>query len=133
MIERVVINAIAIGCLAFLVFKWPLDQGSSIESARNSTLLLIVLFENVHVINSRSETVSIFRMKFFGNPFLIFGMLGAQAIHIGAMYTPGLSDVLQIHPVSIVLWAKLLASVSSLIVVDELHKLWHYRKCMHSR
>jgi hypothetical protein len=38
------------------------------------TLLLMVLFENVHVLNSRSETQSIFKQYFFGNPLLLFGM-----------------------------------------------------------
>jgi Ca2+-transporting ATPase len=87
----------------------------------------MVLFENVHVLNSRSETLSILRQYFFGNPILIFGMLGAQAIHIGAMYTPGLRDVLQVEPVSIAQWTQLLGIALSLIIVDELHKLMHAR------
>lgn len=62
---------------------------------------------------------------FFGNPFLIFGMPGTQTVHIGAMYTPGLSDILQIQPVSIVEWSQLPDVALTLIAVDELHKLWH--------
>jgi magnesium-transporting ATPase (P-type) len=122
MIERVVVNAIVIGCLAFAVFKWQIDSGVSVESARNITLLLMVLFENVHVINSRSETTSIFSMRFFGNPFLVFAVLGSQALHIGAMYTPGLRDVLGIQPVSVQHWIELLGLTLSILVVMELHK-----------
>lgn len=44
---------------------------------------------------------------------------------IGAMYTPGLRDILQIQPVSIVQWSQLLGVALTLIAVDELHKLWH--------
>ncbi|NOR39940.1 MAG: haloacid dehalogenase, partial [Gammaproteobacteria bacterium] len=98
--------------------------------ARNMTLLLMVLFENVHVLNSRSETVSIFRQGVFGNRFLVFAILGAQAIHIGAMYTPGLRDVLQVAPVSLQQWTQLLMIALVLIVVDELHKFWHQRHAM---
>ena len=127
MIERVLVNAVVMGCLAFTVFKWQIDNGASTESARNITLLLMVLFENVHVLNSRSEVISIFRQYFFGNPLLLFGMLGAQAVHIGAMYTPGLRDVLQVEPVTLVQWSQLLLIALSLIVVDELHKAWHAR------
>ena len=122
MIERVLVNAVVMGCLAFAVFKWQLDQGSSEQSARNITLLLMVLFENVHVLNSRSETLSIFRQYFFGNKLLLFGMLGAQAIHIGAMYTPGLRDILQVTPVTLPQWGTLLGIALILVVVDELHK-----------
>lgn len=123
MLERVLINATIMGCLAFIVFKLQIDQGASNESARNITLLLMVLFENVHVLNSRSETCSIFRQYFFGNKFLLFGMLGAQAIHIGAMYTPGIRDILQLEPVTIDQWLTLLGIALILIIVDELHKL----------
>jgi Ca2+-transporting ATPase len=125
MIERVLVNALVMGVLAFATFSWQIQNGAEVESARNITLLLMVLFENVHVLNSRSETRSMFRQYFFGNPFLIFGMLGAQAIHIGAMYTPGLRDVLQVQPVSIVQWSQLLGIALCLIIVDELHKLVH--------
>ena len=127
MIERVMVNAIVMGVLAFITFTWQIQHGAAVESARNITLLLMVLFENVHVLNSRSETRSMFRQYFFGNPFLIFGMLGAQAVHIGAMYTPGLRDVLQVQPVSIALWSQLLGIALCLIIVDELHKLIHAR------
>jgi Ca2+-transporting ATPase len=42
------------------VFQWLLQAGFSVDEARNSTLLLMVLFENVNVFNSRSETRSAF-------------------------------------------------------------------------
>jgi calcium-translocating P-type ATPase len=127
MLERVLVNAVVMGCLAFAVFTWQLETGATESDARNITLLLMVLFENVHVLNSRSETLSVFRQGLFSNRFLVFAILGAQAIHIGAMYTPGLRDVLQIAPVTLVQWSQLLMIALTLIVVDELHKLWHSR------
>ena len=127
MIERVMVNAIVMGCLAFAVFYWQINMGTDEVAARNITLLLMVLFENVHVFNSRSERISIFRQNFFGNPLLLFGMLGSQAIHIIAMHTPGLNSVLQIEPVSPELWSQLLSVSLILIIVDETHKYWHNR------
>jgi len=127
MIERVLVNAVVMGCLAFAVFTWQMNAGATEAAARNLTLLLMVLFENVHVLNSRSETVSVFRQGLFGNRFLIFAILGAQAIHIAAMYTPGLSAILQVEPVTLLQWAQLLMIALVLIAVDELHKRWHRR------
>jgi len=126
MVERIVVNAIVMGCLAFAVFKWQIDTGVAEQEARNITLLLMVLFENVHVLNSRSEKLSIFKQYFFGNKFLIFGMLAAQSIHIGAMYTPGIRELLQLAPVSLSQWSSLLGIAVFLIVVDELHKYFHH-------
>jgi hypothetical protein len=39
------------------------------------------------------------------------------------MYTPGLSDVLQIQPISVTEWLQLLAFAMSLLIVEELHKV----------
>ncbi len=128
MVERVVISALYMGTLAFIVFYYALQMGLSEEEARNVTLLLMVLFENVHALNSRSEEHSLLRIPFFSNPLLLFGIVAAQTIHIGSMYIPGISDVLQIQPVSITLWAQLLCIASTLFIVDELHKLWLKRK-----
>ena len=128
MIERVVISALVIGVVAFFLFRTLLDWGYSVEEARNGTLLLMVLFENVHVFNCRSETRSVFRLSPMRNRILLFGTLAAQVIHIGAMYTPWLSDVLDIQPVTFEHWVQLLALALSVLVVMELHKLWLRRK-----
>ena len=128
MIERVVIYAIVMGCIAFFIFKWQLDHGIAEQQARNITLLLMVLFENAHVMNCRSETRSILQQNLFGNKFLLFGMLAAQAIHIGAMYTPGLQDILQIQAVSLNQWGSLLSIALILIAIDILHKHYKYSR-----
>ncbi len=122
MVERVIISALVIGSVAFLLFQWLIKQGYSIEEARNGTLLLMVLFENVHVFNSRSETRSVFRHSPMRNPLLLFGTLSAQLIHIGAMYTPWIRDVLHIQPVSLNHWLELLSLALSVLIVMELHK-----------
>jgi hypothetical protein len=51
-------------------------------SARNCVLLLMVLLQNVHVFNCRSESTSAFRVPLHRNWILIFGVLAAQGIHI---------------------------------------------------
>jgi magnesium-transporting ATPase (P-type) len=83
----------------------------------------MVLFENIHVFNSRSETRSAFRLNPLRNPVLLFGTIIAQTIHIGAMYTPWISDVLTIQPVTPQHWLQLLLLALSVLMVMELHKL----------
>jgi Ca2+-transporting ATPase len=122
MIERVVLSALVIGGVAFLLFQWLLERGFSLDEARNGTLMLMVLFENIHVFNSRSESLSIFRHNPMRNPLLLFGTLAAQLIHIGAMYTPWISDVLDIQPISPQHWLELLGLALIVLVVMELHK-----------
>lgn len=122
MIERVVISAIVMGTVAFIVFQWLLGQGYTVGDARNGTLLLMVLFENIHVFNCRSETRSVFNHNPLRNPILLFGTLAAQLIHIGAMYTPWINEVLGIQPVSPEQWLELLTIALTVLVAMEIHK-----------
>ncbi len=123
MVERVVVSALVMGVTAYLLFSFLLQSGFDVDEARNGTLLLMVLFENVHVFNCRSETLSVFRHNPMRNPLLLFGTAVAQLVHIGAMYTPWISDVLHIQPVSLQHWTQLLALALVLLVVMEIHKV----------
>jgi Ca2+-transporting ATPase len=123
MVERVAVSAAVIGGLAFAVYGWLLAAGYAVEEARNLTLLLMVLFENVQVFNSRSETRSAFRHNPWRNRLLLLGTLVAQLVHIGALYTPGLREVLGVAPVSLQAWSVLLGVALALLLVMEVQKL----------
>ena len=128
MLERVALSALVIGGIAFAVYQWLLGRGYTLEEARNSTLLLMVLFENVQAFNSRSETRSALRHDPLRNRLLLFGTLAAQLVHIGAMYAPGLRDVLGVHPVSFAHWIELLGFAIAILAAMEAHKwLWRRR------
>ncbi len=128
MIERVIISALVIGFVAFFLFQWLLARGFTLDEARNGTLLLMVLFENIHVFNCRSEHLSVFKHNLLRNRILLFGTVIAQLIHIGAMYTPWISDVLGIQPVSLQHWTELLALALSVLIVMEIHKWLTHRR-----
>ena len=100
-----------------------LPQGVELAEVRNRVMLLMVLFENMHVLNSRSERRSIFRHNLWRNPFLLCGTLTAQLVHIAAMHTPGLSAMLHIRPVSLTHWLTLLGLVLTILAVMEIHKV----------
>ena len=90
-------------------------------------LLQMVLFENVHAFSCRSETRSLLKIPMRANPLLVFAVVAAQGVHIGAMFIPGLSDVLGVKPVSLESWGILLAIAASLLLVDEAAKYLHRR------
>ncbi len=128
MVERVVLSALVIGGTAFLLYQGLLAAGWTLEAARNATLLLMVLFENVHAFNSRSETRSLFRQGLGGNRLLLGGVILAQGVHVAAMYTPGLREVLGVAPVTLAQWSTLLALALVLLGVMEAHKAWWRRR-----
>jgi Ca2+-transporting ATPase len=121
-VEHVLITGSVMGLLAFATYWFLLEQRYPEPEARNLTLMLMVLFGNIHALSSRSETRSIFQIRFFANPFLVIAVPLAQAVHIGATYTPGISDVLELEPVRLDSWLALLGVALLLLVIEELHK-----------
>jgi magnesium-transporting ATPase (P-type) len=128
MIEQTAISGVFIGVVAFAFFQWALSAGWSEAEARNVLLLLMVFFENVHVFNCRSETRSVLRVSIGANPLLIGAVVATQSIHIGAMYVPGLNDVLGITPISVETWISVAPIALSLILVMEAYKAFRARK-----
>jgi magnesium-transporting ATPase (P-type) len=123
MIEEVALSALFIGTVGFLFFSWTLANGWAEADARNAVLLWMVACQNIHGFNCRSETRSTFRIPFAANPFLVIAVIVAHGVHIGAMYAPGLSDLLALKPVSFDVWLRIAGMALGLIVVMELYKL----------
>jgi magnesium-transporting ATPase (P-type) len=82
----------------------------------------MVLFENIHLGNCRSETQPALRMSPLRNPLLLVGAVAALLVHVAAMHVPVLQRVLGTEPVAPVMWGTFLALALILFVVMEAHK-----------
>ncbi len=123
MIEQTTMAAAVMGLVTFGVWHYLLANGWAETEARNLVLLLMVLFQNFHVFNTRSEYVSAFRVPISRNWFLVLGVFAALGIHILSMYVPLMQGVLNVQPVS---WSEFLtmaALASSILIVSEVYKL----------
>jgi Ca2+-transporting ATPase len=128
MIERTLVASLFMGLVGFGLFQWCLTSGWSEDAARNALLMLMVLFENVHLFNCRSETRSAFAMSPLRSPVLMVGMLVAFSIHVAMTYLPVGNLLLSTQPVDAALWLQLLMLSLPILVVMELHKLsWSLR------
>ena len=85
--------------------------------------MLMVLFEIFHIGNSRSETVSAFRIPPWTNPVLLIGSGMAFGLHLLAMHWPATQQVLGVAPLAFRDFAMMGCLATSVLVVMELHKL----------
>ncbi len=122
MIERTLVAAIVMGSVGFGVFWWMLQAGWPEATARNSLLLLMVLFENVHIGNCRSEKKSALKLSPLRSPILLGGALLAFLLHIGMMFTSLGREVLHVEPVDLTTFAILLGLALTVFVAMEIHK-----------
>jgi magnesium-transporting ATPase (P-type) len=127
MIESILLSGLFMSFIVFLTWNYLLNVAQWTEfDARNTCLLLMVLLQNFHVFNCRSEKQSIFKIPLFGNLFLLGGMLAAQGIHILAMHIPFLQTILQVQPIKLQTWLMAFGIASALLVLMELYKLVRY-------
>jgi len=124
MAERMLVAVLVVGGGGFLVYDIAMRLGWAVEDARNLLLLTMVLFENFHIGNCRSETKSAFALSPFRSPVLLFGTLGAFLIHVTAMYVPFLQDMLSTTPVGLSLWGVAIGVSILIVPAVELHKWW---------
>jgi len=127
MIEQVALASLSMGAVAFGYFSWLMAQEATLEEARNLTLLLMVLFENVHVFNCRSESRSLLSHSPMRNRMLVGVVASALLIHVGAMHLPGLNGLLGIAPIAMESWWLPLVLALTAFLPIELLKWWRRR------
>ncbi|MCQ8894669.1 MAG: HAD-IC family P-type ATPase [Methanolinea sp.] len=125
MVRETVLSGLTIGVVAFITFWWLNANGTEEAVARNLLLLLMVLFENFHVFNCRSEYYSVFRVPIRNNYFLIAGVILMQGLHIISLHVPLMQEILGLGPVTPEQWLVCLCIAGTVIVVMELFKIFN--------
>jgi magnesium-transporting ATPase (P-type) len=127
MLERTLLAGAVFGVLGFGCFAVWISEGRPVAEARNLLVQLFVLFEILHIGNSRSEKTSVFRLNPLGNPILLVGTLAALGVHLAALNTPLLQTLLDVQPVPLRDFLLLGCVASTIVVVMEAHKAWRSR------
>lgn len=124
MISQTIISGLTMGAIAF-VFWFFLVKIQLIDEthARSIILLLMVLLQNIHVFNCRSESSSAFMVPLRRNYLLVLGVLLAQGIHILSMNLPFMQNILKVEPITPFEWLQVLALALPLLIVMELYKI----------
>ncbi len=124
MIQQTLLSGITMGLLAFGLFSYTLNNlGLSEMHSRTLAFTLMVLLENVHVFNCRSEQTSAFKVPLSRNWYIIGGVLLAQLIHITAINLPFMQKILGTDTISLGEWWYILPIALILLVVMEIFKI----------
>ena len=125
MIRQTLVSATVISLLAFGLWYHLLNNLNWKEPvARNAVLMLMVLLQNFHALNCRSETRSVFRIPISNNYILIFGILVAQGIHMLAIHIPFMQDLLSLYTIGSREWLLLFFTAAIILLAMEIFKLY---------
>lgn len=107
---------------------WRFGEGIDLDSTlymESVTMAFVVLtlLQMVHTFNSRSESLSVFRMKFFSNLYLIGAVLFSVVGTIAIVQLPFFQKYLKTVPLSLNQWLILTAMAFSILIFEEIRKL----------
>jgi Ca2+-transporting ATPase len=111
-----------IGIVGFGFYSWALGAGLPAAEAGSLLLLLMVLFENVHVFNCRSERRSAFAVPVVANPWVVLSVAFAFVLQVAAMSWEGSRDLLHLVPVDPVQALAVIPITFGLLLVMEVYK-----------
>lgn len=124
LIKEIVVSGTVMFLMVFIL--WYILNNNfniSIGYARNYALLLMVLLQNVHAFNCRSEKISAFKMPLKNNRFIVFAVIGALVLHVTFMYVPLFQNILNTNPVKIGEFIIILVMALPLLLAMEVFKV----------
>lgn len=122
MIEQTFISSVVIGLCAFGIWWWMMEANMQVEQARNLLLLFLVISQNIHIFNCRSENLSIFKIPIRDYTLVFLAVAAAFSFHLSAMNIDVLSGILKLNPVSLNEITWLLCISLIVLVVMEIYK-----------
>ena len=118
-IRRVILVGALILIGAFGLFEWELLRGEPLEVARTVAVNLVIFVEIFYLFNSRSLTLSPFKIGFFKNRWMWFGILGMILLQILFTYAPFMQSIFSTGPLGFDEWWRILAfSFLSFLIVE---------------
>jgi sodium/potassium-transporting ATPase subunit alpha len=122
--------AIAMGCFFWFLrlngWTWgaPLDWADPLyRKATALTLAAIVIAQVANVFACRSERVSLARLGFLTNSFILWGILVEMTLLIVIVYTPPGNAILGTAPLPLWAWIAPILGASGLLLAEEIRKL----------
>lgn len=129
-ITRSIYIGVFMGMLAFIVYLTNVEQSTAVLTT--ITLTTLAVFQWFNAWNSRSEHLSLFQMKPFGNPALIAATLTVMGLHMIAVYAPFMHTILHTTPLSMNTWITIVSLACLVILADELWKFFQRRRLRHA-
>jgi magnesium-transporting ATPase (P-type) len=124
---RVLTAAFVICTGTLAVFFSEYDTGADEAAIRHDTTMTFttfVMFAMFFATACRSVTKSVFSMGFMGNPMFVLAVGASIGCQVAAVYLPLLQSVFHTVPLSLMDWARVLSVSSTVLIVDEIRKVF---------
>jgi len=129
LIEEILLSGLTIGCLVFALWFYLLKVvRMGIPEARGHIMALMIIIQNIHAFNCRSEKGSIFSIPLTSNWIFLFGVIGSLVLGVAVMEVNVLSQFLKTTSISLETLGSLFCISLVVLVVMECYKKIKYHK-----
>lgn len=127
LIEEILLSGIVIGLLVFGLW-WYLLKVRALELplARSYIVAFMVIIQNIHTFNCRSEKLSIFKIPLFSNSIFIVGIISSLLLGLAVIEVPFLSSFLKTMHIPYVHFIGLFALGFVILLIMECYKKIKY-------
>lgn len=127
LIIEIAISGIAIGLIVFGLWYYLINIVKMETSlARGYVMALMILIQNIHAFNCRSENKSVFSVPLTSNKIFLFGIIGSVLLGVAVMEIDFLSVFLKTHSIPLPRLGGLLLLGLIILVVMECYKKIKY-------
>jgi len=123
MIKRIFFMAIPMAMGTLFVFSQYYNN--DLQKAWTASLTVLAVFQWFNAWNCRSHLFSIFSINPFSNKFLVGATGVVIGLHFLALYNPFFQKILRTVPLSWEDWALIVMVAMSILVVEEIRKLFY--------
>jgi Ca2+-transporting ATPase len=106
--RKIMGRGIQIGLSTLFVFSVVYYLQNDLALARTAAFATLVYCQMFHVFDCRSETATIFEVKFTSNKYLLAAVTFSTVMQLSVMYIPFLSAIFSTVPLSLGNWALVL-------------------------
>ncbi len=127
--EEIIISGISIGIIVFALWFYLLKfVNMDAKIARGYVMALMIIIQNVHAFNCRSEKKSAFTVPLTSNLIFLFGVLGSMILGVAVMEVDALSIFLKTTSIPLSHLFGLLCLSLTIFVIMECYKKIKYHK-----
>jgi len=129
LIEEIVISGVSIGLIVFILWFYLLKfVNMDVSTARGYVMALMIIIQNVHAFNCRSEKKSAFSVPLMSNPIFLYGVIGSCILGVAVMEFDALVLFLKTTSIPVSHLFGLLVLSLVILVIMECYKKIKYRK-----
>ncbi|MFA5602937.1 MAG: HAD-IC family P-type ATPase [Bacilli bacterium] len=128
LLQGVLLSGISTGLIIFGLWTVLLSSNVNVITARSYILLLMVFMQNIHVLNCRSETRSIFKIPFKDNPMVIIVIISTLLLQVFVINSEFFSNILKLTIISWTDALKIFVLALPILLIMEIFKFVKKKK-----